>query len=344
MADAPIPGLSVGDGLEQQQSIGEAGSFRCLVEQRVEVGAGKAKFIEYHAQAVAYGQPPMQLRFRFRELVALRGQLAADAQLKDVQIPRLPPKVTLKTLTGQKFDEAFQAERYEQVQRWIEDLTTVLRAKFSSAGNFSELCQPFAAFVQKAGQRGTAAETAAVAEALRVAEVAEDRNIIDTQNAEFEESARIDRIREEEQRAAERTAREAAERQEALAREEAERTEELRRKAEEQAQSREQDAVRRRADFEANHPAPAQGQPQAKIQLRARSGATTQRAFARSAPVAALFDFAELVDWDGAPKRGFDLRMTFPQKSLRDVKEQSLEEAGLAPSAALIVAEDEEDD
>jgi len=61
--------------------------------------------------------------------------------------------------------------------------------------------------------------------------------------------------------------------------------------------------------------------------------------------VSAIFEWAEVTEWDGKPSAGksFDLSTAHPIKSLLDCTELTLMDAGLAPSAALLLREADED-
>eukprot|EP00913_Durusdinium_trenchii_P004599 g4269.t2 len=129
----------------------------------------------------------------------------------------------------------------------------------------------------------------------------EDRQIIATQNAEYEEMVQ-ESLRQDELRRIEEA--EKAEREQQAAMEQAKRQEE------EAAQAREQEEALklRREAFELAHPEPQAGEPQAMMRFRAPSGATLQRCFGELERVAVLFEF-DLVPRD-EPER---LRVPEPQ-------------------------------
>mmetsp|Transcript_28711 Transcript_28711/g.66631 ORF Transcript_28711/g.66631 Transcript_28711/m.66631 type:complete len:364 (-) Transcript_28711:116-1207(-) len=312
--------------------------WRCVIESREEVGQARRRHVEYQARLlqvdVSDGDPAAQaIRFRFSELVHLRRMLEQVPELADVSLPALPPKVTLRSMVFGNTDEGFQAARAERVQHFIEDLFGVLAAKYAEVGSFVELCEPLGMFVQSAAQRGDAAEAAAVAAAVRAQEAQEDRETRAQQDAEYEESLRRDR--EAEEARAKAVAEEAA-----AAAAQAEAAVEAERAAAEKLAALKE----RRAKFDLDHPTPASDVEQAAIRLRAPGGATLSRSFPANTAVSVLFEYAEVSDWPAAPVRKFDLRTTFPVKSLSNCKDLTLSEAALCPSAALFVAEEEDDE
>lgn len=326
--------------------MGEAGEadvpgWRCIILTRCEQGSGRDRHVVYEAQSQACGQPPQALRFRFSELVRLRTQLESVPELRDVSLPKLPPKITFRSIFKGQFDDTFHQDRLKLVQDFFDNLALRLGEKYAVVGDCTELCEPLGVFVRQAASVGETAEVSAAEAAERVARQAEDREIIAQQNDEFEESLRMDELRQVEE----------MERQEAERRAEAERAEaerlaeakalEAKQAVQQAAEAHEEDIQKRRVAFEAQHPEPAAGNEKANIRFRAPSGATLTRNFPRSAQVSLLFEFVAVADWPAAPRREFDLRTSFPVHSLRESKEQTLEEAGLCPSAALLVADEE---
>lgn len=313
----------------------DAPGWRCIILTRVEAGAGRSKHVVYDAQSQACGQPPQALRFRFSELVRLRAQLEAVPELQDVKLPTLPPKITLRSVFIGRFDDTFCQDRLTLVQEFFDTLSLRLGEKYDGVGDCTELCEPLGLFVRQAASIGETAELSAAEEAVRVATQAEDREIIAQQNDEFEESLRIDELRlieERERHEAERVAE--MERREAELRE-SQRAQEEQQAVLEAAEAEAQELGKRKAAFEELYPAPTSGTLQANVRFRAPSGATLTRCFSGAAPVTALFEFVALAEWD-APSP-FDLRTSFPTRSLTESKEMTLEEAGLCPSAALMV-------
>jgi len=178
--------------------------------------------------------------------------------------------------------------------------------------------------------------------AANVAESAESRNIRAQQDQEYEESLIQDELRavaEAERLEAERLEAEQAEAARRLAAEEEEKAHCLRQA---EAADKLADIARRREAFEVTYPRPEIGSNVASIRFRAGAGATISRAFHATTPVASLFEFAAVADWEAAPKSTFDLKTSFPVRGLRGSEGMSLLEAGLCPSAALLVAEDED--
>jgi len=250
-------------------------------------------------------------------------------EMRDVALPRLPPKATLRSLVSGRFDGHFLEERQGLLTKFFEDLSTALNAKYAEVGNVLELCEPLGEFVAQAAQAGNAAEAQAVAAVEAAIRREEDRQIIASQNAEYEESLRQDELRRIEEA-------EKAEREQQAAIEEAKRKEEEAAKALELQQT----LKKRRDHFELQNPLPSDGEPQAMMRFRAPSGATIQRSFPDSATVSTLFEFAAVSEWDGPKGQNFDLRTSFPVKNLKGMESLTLREAGLCPSAMLLVAED----
>eukprot|EP00929_Paragymnodinium_shiwhaense_P062373 TRINITY_DN31147_c0_g1_i1.p1 TRINITY_DN31147_c0_g1~~TRINITY_DN31147_c0_g1_i1.p1 ORF type:complete len:338 (+),score=119.48 TRINITY_DN31147_c0_g1_i1:52-1065(+) len=318
----------------------EAVAWRCIIEGRSEVSdGGAAKHIEYRAQAAAEGRPPQAMQFRFSELVKLLDELSKVPELVDVRLPALPPKVTLRSVFFGRFEETVQETRCTQLQEFLEELFKVLGQKYAGVGDPADLCEPLGQFMQRSASRGTSREAEEIAAAVRAAEVVEDRHLVAQQDAEYEESLRRDREAEAERAAAAKLAAEAARKAE-------EEEEAARRKAEEEeqaaaacAEARLADLARRRSVFEEKYPPPAKDEPQASLRFRTPAGETMSRCFAASALVEVLFEFAAVADWKIIPADGFDLRTSFPVKSLSSDRERTLKDAGLTPSAALLIAE-----
>lgn len=283
------------------------------------------------------------MRFRFSELVTLRQQLQTVTDLRPVKIPPLPPKFDFQVMCGGRFNESFQEQRFIALQRWFAELATVLNTTYGQAGCFAELCEPFRDFVGRVADRGGAAEALEVANAARMAEVSEDREIVQDQNREYEEALQIDRIVDEQRQAAERDrSREGRQRQEAEALE-AQQFEEARQAEVEVATSRMSDRRVRRETFVARCLEPAAGEPSVQLRVRGAGGKSIARRFAPNERVSAVFEWAAVTEWDGAPLGDFDLTTAHPTRSLLDCTEHTLTEAGLAPSAALLIRETEED-
>lgn len=322
----------------------DAPGWRCIILTRHEAGTGRDRHVEYEAQSQACGQPAQALRFRFSELVRLRTQLESVPELQDVELPRLPPKITIRSVFVGRFDGGFHEERLGLVQQFFDNLALRLGEKYAGVGDCTDLCEPLGSFVRRAASLGETAELSAAEGAARVAQQSEDREIIAEQNDEFEESLRIDELRkveELERREAERLAALKAEEDKVIA---AQRAEEERQASQQAAEIEAESLRRRKAAFEENCPVPAAGTLQANVRFRAPSGGTLTRVFPGTVPVSMLFEFVLVADWPAAPRRDFDLRMSFPVKSLKEIQEQTLEEAGLCPSAALLVHEDADDE
>ncbi|CAE8741567.1 unnamed protein product [Polarella glacialis] len=306
-------------------------AWHCSVLSHFPVGSGMARYTKYRAQSRVSGEAPQDLVFRFSEVDRLREKLSSMPELTDSPMPRLPPKATMRSIIHGKLDDMFLQERLALLQAFFQELCSRLNSKYAAIGSSLELCEPLGEFVRKAAELGLVAERAAFSAATAQIRLEEDREIVAGQNREYEESLRADELR----RVAvvdkaEREQREAAEEASLLE------------AAAAQAAAAIEDIRTRRAAFEASHPVPSAGQPQGVIRFRAASGVTIQRAFSDATRVASLFEFAAVADWRG-PAQGqtFDLRTSIPVRGLRGLEEQSLLEAGLCPSAALLVAEDE---
>ncbi|CAJ1430644.1 unnamed protein product, partial [Effrenium voratum] len=274
------------------------------------------------------GRPPQDLIFRFSQVDQLLARLTQMPELRDLALPRLPPKVTWRSLSSGRFDDSFLQDRQAGLTKFFEDLAAVLNAKYAEVGDVLELCEPLGEFVAVAARAGTAAEVAAVAAEEAAVRREEDRQIIASQNEEYEESLRQDELRRiaaaEKEAAARQAALEEEQRQAAVAAQAAALVEEIK---------------ARRARFEKENPEPAAGEAQATVRIRAPSGQTICRAFPDSAKVSALFEFAAVAEWEG-PGHGqaFDLRTSFPVQNLKGRESETLREAGLCPSTTLLVA------
>jgi len=186
-----------------------------------------------------------------------------------------------------------------------------------------DLCEPLGEFVASAARAGSTEELAAVAAVEAAIRREEDRQIIASQDAEYEESLRQDELRRIAQA-------EKAEKERLVAEEEARQQ----KAAEEEAAALVEERRLRRETFDMQHPLPEAGMAQATVRFRAASGATIQGAFAEDT------QFAAVADWDGpALGRSFDLRTSFPVTNLQGKESQTLREAGLCPSTMLLVAE-----
>lgn len=291
-------------------------------------GTGQQKHTRYRALSSSGGGPAQEIIFRFSEVDRLLIRLARVPELRDVVLPSLPPKTTFGSIVSGRFSDAFLDDRQRLLATLFQDLGAVLNAKYGAVGSPLEFCEPLTEFVNHAAELGSS-ETRAVEAAIRAEE---DRELISAQDAEYEESLRADelrRIAEAEKAEQERQASlEEARRQEAAAAEAAALAEDIR---------------LRRAKFEEEHAEPQAQEPKATIRFRAASGASLQRAFKDCTTVSVLFEFAAVADWDGPPPgSAFELRTSFPVKSLTGLESQTLKEADLCPSATLLVAEIED--
>lgn len=302
--------------------------WSCILMERFMFGRGPQQHTRYRALSSSGGGPAQEIVFRFSEVDKLLQRLAQVPELADVTLPSLPPKTTFRSMMGGRFDEVFLDDRQRLLATLFQDLGAMLNGKYAAVGSALDFCEPLSEFVHHATDLG-AAETRAVETAIRVEE---DRQLISSQDAEYEESLRADELRRitEAEKAGQdrRAALEEARCQEAAAAE---------------AAALAEDISLRRTRFEEEHAEPKAGEPKATIRFRASSGASVQRAFKDCTTVSALFEFAAVADWDGPPAgSSFELRTSFPVKSLAGMESQTLKEAGLCPSAALIVADIEE--
>mmetsp|Transcript_3624 Transcript_3624/g.6443 ORF Transcript_3624/g.6443 Transcript_3624/m.6443 type:complete len:241 (+) Transcript_3624:198-920(+) len=237
----------------------------------------------------------------------------------------------------------FLQERQTLLTTFFGELAAVLNEKYAAVGSALDFCEPLGEFVGAAARAGSAEELAAVTAVEAAIRREEDRQIIASQDAEYEESLRQDELRRVAQ--AEKAAQEQLKALEEEKRRQAAEEEEARRRsaAEKEAQALAEERRLRRAKFESDHPEPAAGEPQAAVRFRAASGATIQRAFSETTQVSALFEFAAVADWEGpALCRAFDLRTSFPVTNLRGLESQTIRQAGLCPSTLLLVAEHED--
>lgn len=314
------------------QSSDVTPGWHCIIVEHFAEGSGANRHTKYRAQSRIDGQPPQELIFRFSEVDRLSQTLSRMTDLRNVSLPRIPSKVTLRSIISGRFDQTFLEERQTSMQEFFESLCTILNTKYAAIGNVLDLCDPLGQFVRRAAQHGLAAERAAIAAVDAAIRHEEDREIIVSQNREYEESLKADELR----RLAEAEKAEQA-RQAALL--EARKAEEEAAKANALAE----DLKRRREAFEASYPEPTAGDSQATVRFRAASGGTIQRRFADATPISALFEFVAVSEWDGpAPGRSFDLRTSFPVRGLRGSEALTLKEAGLCPSSTLLVAEIDE--
>ncbi|CAE7409063.1 unnamed protein product [Symbiodinium sp. CCMP2456] len=307
----------------------DATGWHCVVTEHFVAGQGARQHVEFRAQSSTNGAPPQSLVFRFSQVDRLLGQLGQMSELRDVTLPRLPPKVTIRSTWAGRFDATFLQERQSLLTSFFEELCTILNGKYSAIGNVLDLCEPLGEFVASAARAGSTEELATVAAVEAAIRREEDRQIIASQDAEYEESLRQDELRRIAQA-------EKAEKERLVAEEEARQQ----KAAEEEAAALVEEQRLRRETFDRQHPLPEAGKPQATVRFRAASGATIQRTFAEDTQVSALFEFAAVADWDGpALGRPFDLRTSFPVTNLQGKESQTLREAGLCPSTMLLVAE-----
>lgn len=318
--------------------------WHCIITEHSEVGQGKAKYTQYKAMSTMPGEQPQELSFRFSQVDKLAKALEAVPDLCDVIMPRMPPKVTMRAVLRGRFDPQFLQQRQGLMQEFFDSLSAKLNNKYSEVGNVLDLCEPLGEFVRAAASRGADDAQAAINAVERAIQIEEDREIIATQEQEYEESLRMDELRQIAE------AEQAEKLREEEARIERERLEEERRQAELAAEAErkqmtlQEDVLKRREAFEAAHGSLPDGVPLTMLRLRAPSGKTIQRKFPETMLVKDLFEFAAVADWDG-PKLGssFDLKTSLPVRSLRDMRDSTLKEADLCPSCQLLVAVDEVD-
>jgi len=325
---------------------GESNGWNCIVSERSEVVAGAARYTQYRAVSSMHGGPPQDLVFRFSEVHQLSKALSSMLDLKDILLPASPPKATLRSLTRGNFNVKFLDQRQAKIQEYFDKLAVKLNRKYGAVGNVLDLCEPLGNFVRQSAAVTSAVDHTVNQPTETAAHVEEARAIIASQEREYEESLQIDELRRvaelEQQEQEERQRREEAERAEA----EAAAAAETARAAEGAAAQLAADVQKRRAAFELANAEPTDSMAaKATVRLRAASGATVQRRFLDSTPVGALFEYAVVADWQG-PALGskFDLRTSFPARSLRSLEKQTLLEAGLCPSAVLLVAEVADDE
>lgn len=295
-----------------------AGRWHCQVHGHREVGTGKNRHVEYRASCGGFGQS-RTLAFRFSEVVRLQKELRQVPELQNDSVPCSPPRVSARSICYGRLDPAFQEERQALLQQFFQELADMLNARYTEVGDFVELCGPLNEFIRVASVANTTGRN-----------FEDDRQLVVSQNAEYEESLQADELR----------AVAAMERAEQERLQEQVREEE-RRLNEAEAQAHLENLRKRREEFEKAHPVPGQGEPQVSVRIRGPNGTSILRSFTPSTPVDALFDFTIVGDWDPAITQGFDpafdLQTSYPTRSLQDLREQTLEEAGLSPSAVLMV-------
>jgi len=304
----------------------------------VEVGTGRGRHVQFHAGASGVGRPAQKLRFRFSDLVRFHHELAVFPDLGDILLPPLPPKVTVRSVFLGNRNMSFQEERQVHIQQFFDDLANILTTKYAELGDFVDLCEPFSEFLSRAARLSDEADAAEVRAAVAAAQIAEDHDLMALQDQEYHDALRIDQ---EAAAAAEAESKE-AERQEEEKRKEAERAEEAARTEMKKLEERRADLQGRRSAFEEAYPPPQPNEPQVMVRLRTKAGATLTRSLPADAIVDALFELAVVADWS-APQDKFDLRIPYPVRSLQEFRQQTLREAGLFPSAVLLVADLEDD-
>lgn len=169
-------------------------------------------------------------------------------------------------------------------------------------------------------------------EERRSGELAEDRRIREEQDREYQEALLADQLAaiaaQEDEAARQREAQQQAEEAEAQRRAEAEAA----RRAEADAAAWEARRLARREELLAEPE--AQGAV-AKISLRLHSGDRLQRSFAADRPVSEVYEWAHCCRPSPVPAE-FVLCTSFPVAELAD-RSATLQEAGLCPSAALLL-------
>eukprot|EP00438_Fugacium_kawagutii_P010368 Skav231998 [mRNA] locus=scaffold719:448670:469014:- [translate_table: standard] len=90
-----------------RQLMVEMEQWNCVVVGHFKVGQGPRQHIKFRAQSSTCGTPPQDLIFRFSQVDQLLGRLAQMPELRDAALPRLPPKVSWRSLVSGRFDDTF---------------------------------------------------------------------------------------------------------------------------------------------------------------------------------------------------------------------------------------------
>mmetsp|Transcript_43797 Transcript_43797/g.70099 ORF Transcript_43797/g.70099 Transcript_43797/m.70099 type:complete len:100 (-) Transcript_43797:14-313(-) len=93
-----------------------AGCWNCIITGHFEVGEGRTKYTQFRAQSATLGAAPKEIVFRFSQVDHLAKALTRVPELSDVSMPRMPPKVTFRTLTKGRFDAEFLDQRQALIQ------------------------------------------------------------------------------------------------------------------------------------------------------------------------------------------------------------------------------------
>lgn len=122
------------------------------------VGPKWAPNVDFHAEALAPGQAPENLRFRFADLKALHHDLRVTLGSNSSRLPKLPDQAALEKSERRSLCAALcfccgrkaTDDRVEQVQQFMADLCLALREVHGRHDDFVLLCKPFGAFIRRA--------------------------------------------------------------------------------------------------------------------------------------------------------------------------------------------------
>lgn len=132
--------------------------WRCTVKSYEHVGPKWAPNVDFHAEALAPGQAPENLRFRFADLKALHKDLKDTLGSNSSRLPKLPDQAVLEKSNRRSLfailcfccSRRAKDERVEHVQQFMVDLCLALRETHGRHDDFVLLCKPFGAFIRRA--------------------------------------------------------------------------------------------------------------------------------------------------------------------------------------------------
>lgn len=151
MRGATAPAMMNRGGTEQF-------GWQCRVKSYEQVGPKWAPNVDFHAQAMAPGKAPENLRFRFADLKSLHYELKSTLGENKEKLPKLPDQASVEK-TGRRGICAIlccccagkaRDDRVEHVQQFMAELCMVLRDIHGGYDDFPSLCKPFGAFIRRA--------------------------------------------------------------------------------------------------------------------------------------------------------------------------------------------------
>merc|ERR1711972_2684 len=151
-------GVDAGTGWTEDAGNG----WHCIITGHFETGTGASRYTQYRAQSTMPGQPSQELVFRFSQVNQMRQDLRRMPDLNGIEMPRMPPKWTLRTMVKGRFDSKFLQQRQALMQQFFDGLSTKLNQKYGEVGNVLDLCEVLGNFVRRAADSGCADERAAI--------------------------------------------------------------------------------------------------------------------------------------------------------------------------------------